>query len=148
MDQGTSGLNACRFYMGKRLTAYHWVTSAAELRNTLLTLGPVCVGVDWYNSMFSPKVSYGTGRAYMKVDKGSGLAGGHEFIINGINLKPVTGPAYYRMKNSWGKSWPGSENPGVKTYGPGTARFALADLESLLFNDGGDAVLITEVAAA
>src|SRR5206468_2149187 len=124
---------------------YHWVSSPDELRNTILTVGPVCVGVNWYASMDHPQLGPND-RAYMVVDPSSGLRGGHEFEINGINLQPESGPAFYRMKNSWGRQWPGDALPGQKVYGPGTARFALTDLEDLVFNHGGDAVLITEVA--
>ena len=41
--------------------------------------------------------------------------------------------------NSWGMQW-----PGLGYMGPGTARFELGDLETLIFGMGGDAVLITE----
>jgi len=141
LQQGTSGLAACREMKQEGIiSAYHWVTTPGELRNTILELGTVCVGVNWYNSMFEPKAKYGTRRAYFTVDHSSGLAGGHEFVINGIDLAPSSGPPFYRMKNSWSQDWPGN---GV--LGPGTARFALTDLESLIFNEGGDAVLISEV---
>jgi hypothetical protein len=144
LQQGTSGLAACRELTKEgKISAYHWVTSADELRNTILALGSVCVGTNWYNSMFKPKLGLNS-RAYMVVDKASGLAGGHEYVINGINLAPTSGPAYYRMKNSWGKQWPGDEISGT-VYGAGTARFACTDLEELIFNENGDAVLITEV---
>jgi hypothetical protein len=54
----------------------------------------------------------------------------------GIDLGPEDGSEpYYRMKNSWGKSWADG----------GTARFRLADLEKLIFEGWGDAVLIHEL---
>jgi hypothetical protein len=43
------------------------------------------------------------------------------------------------MKNSWGTQWPGSP------YGAGTARFALTDLENLIFGEYGDAFVISEI---
>lgn len=140
LQKGTSAILACRVLKTRgTISAYHQCTSPDELRNTLLTVGSVCVGVNWYNSMFNPKVAYGTGRAYMNVDRSSGLAGGHEFVINGINLAPTAGPPFYRMKNSWGTQWPGSP------YGAGTARFALTDLENLIFGEYGDAFVISEI---
>jgi hypothetical protein len=141
LEEGTTALVAARYYQGKgKISAYHWVTSPLELRNTVLELGSVLAGTNWYESMFWPKDTYGNGRGYITVDRSSGLAGGHEYLINGINLEPDVGPPFYRMKNSWGKSWPGTPK------GPGTARFACTDLEELIFGEGGDAVLITEVA--
>jgi hypothetical protein len=144
-QEGTSGIEACRVLATRgSITQYHWITTPEELRNAVLVLGTICVGTYWYNSMFSPKVAYGTQRAYMKVDRQSGLAGGHEYVINGINLAPASGPPFYRMKNSWGLAWPGSENPGKTVLGAGTARFACTDIEELIFSEDGDAVLITE----
>jgi hypothetical protein len=134
LQEGTSGILACRVLANRgTITQYHWITSATEMRNTVLTLGAVCVGTNWFNSMFWPKVNYSN--YYLKVDPTSGLAGGHEYVINGINLVPASGPPFYRMKNSWGTSW--GKN--------GTARINCTDLEDLLFNRDGDAVLITEV---
>lgn len=136
LQEGTSGLAACQVLAIRgTISAYHWITSASELRNTLLTIGPVCVGTDWFNSMFNPISLYSN--KYMKVDSSSGLAGGHEYLINGVNLAPSSGKPFYRLKNSWGSGW--GQN--------GTARIYCSDLEDLLFNKGGDAVVITENAA-
>lgn len=132
-QQGTSGLAACRVLMQRgSITAYHWVTTASELRNAVLTLGSICVGTDWFNSMFTPVRRYR--RAWLNVDPSSGLAGGHEYVINGINVAPSVGPPRYRGKQSWGRQWGDS----------GNFRIACSDLEELIFSRGGDAVLITE----
>lgn len=134
LQEGTSGLAACRVLATRgTITSYHWVTTAEELRTAVLDLGTVCVGTNWYESMFDPVERYGN--SYMRVSPASGLAGGHEYLINGINLAPSEGPPFARMKNSWGKGW---------GHG-GTARFELSALEDLLFSADGDAVLITEV---
>jgi hypothetical protein len=130
---GTSGLAACRVLAQRgTISQYHWITSPTELRNTLLTVGSVCVGTDWYGSMFTPVFQYGN--AYLTVDTTSGIAGGHEYLINGINVEPSSGLPYYRMKNSWGQGW------GYN----GTARIYCKDLDWLLFQSNGDAVIITE----
>ena len=132
-QQGTSGYAACRVLADRGLISeYHWMTSPTELRNTLLTMGSVCVGIDWYTSMFTPFSQYSN--KYLKVDKASGLAGGHEVLINGLNLAPSGGKPFYRMKNSWGTSW--GQN--------GTVRILTSDLDDLLFNQNGDAVIIKE----
>jgi hypothetical protein len=140
LQEGTSALAACRvMYRRAEISAYHWITSPDEFINTLLTVGPACVGVNWYPSYDHPQVLYGSGRAYLSLDRSVAPRGGHEFVVNGINLRPVSGPPFARMKNSWGKSWPGS------TYGPGTARIPLDDLWTLLFSENGDAVVVTEM---
>ena len=84
--------------------------------------------------MFSP-VKEGN-QFYMKVNYSSTMVGGHEYVVNGIDLNPTDGSEpYYRLKNSWGKGWGKG----------GTARFKLADLEKLIFEGWGDAVLINEL---
>lgn len=132
-QKGTSGYAACRVLMDRgTISAYHWVSTPEEMKNTLLTVGSVCIGIDWFNSMFYPVPKYSN--QYLTVDPTSGLAGGHEVVINGLNLNPVYGKPYYRLKNSWGTSW------GYN----GTVRVLVDDLNNLLFNRGGDAVVITE----
>lgn len=132
-SQGTSAYSACRVLAERgAVSAYHWITSADEMRNTILTLGSVAVGIDWYDSMFYPYAKYSN--QYLRVATESGLAGGHEVLINGANFAPSQGAPFYRIKNSWGQSWGKG----------GTARIKAADLEWLLFSRGGDAVLVTE----
>jgi hypothetical protein len=136
LQNGTSALAACRVLASRgEIASYHWVSSAAELRNALLVLGSVCVGTDWFTSMFHPVKRYSGW--YMDIDESSGLEGGHEYVLNGINLRPAAGPAFYRLKNSWGRGW------GYN----GTARVECAALEALIFGRGGDAVLLSEVPA-
>lgn len=136
LEQGTSGLAACRVLATRgTISQYHWVTTPEEMQNTILTLGPVCIGIDWFNSMFYPNAKYSN--MYIPVDYTSGLAGGHEVVINGINLHPTDGPPFYRLKNSWGTSWGKG----------GSARIAMSLVHDLLFARGGDAVIITENAA-
>ena len=130
---GTNAVYACRVLKERgTISDYSWVTSAEELRNTVLAVGSVCVGTAWFESMFDPYSKYSA--KYLRVDPSSGIAGGHEYLINGLNLQPTYGRPYYRLKNSWGTSW-GSK---------GTARIYCADLEDLLFNRNGDAVIVAE----
>jgi hypothetical protein len=133
-QKGTNAWYACRVLMERgTISAYHWITTPEEMKNTVLAVGSVAVGTDWFNSMFEPVSQYSN--RYIKVNPGSGLAGGHEYLINGVNLNPSSGPPFYRVKNSWGRGW-GKD---------GTARIAVADLHDLLFNRGGDAVIVSEV---
>lgn len=135
MQKGTSGLSACQVLLRRgAIDGYEWITGTDALRYALLELGPLCVGTTWYESMYSPK-KVGDQR-YMRVNFDSAQLGGHEYVINGIDLDPQDGSEpYYRMKNSWGKDWGNG----------GTARFRLAELEQLIFEGWGDAVLIHEL---
>jgi hypothetical protein len=142
MKKGTSAVSACQVLLQRgAIDRYEWVgnwnAGPVDLRFTLLELGPVCVGSNWYQSMYSP-VQVGE-QFYMKVNYESSVNGGHEFVVNGIDLDPLDGSEpYYRMKNSWGTDW-GNH---------GTARFKIQDLEQLIFEGWGDAVLPHEVPRA
>jgi len=136
MQKGTSARSACEVLLKRgAIDRYEWVWSGPDaLRYTLLELGPVCVGCGWFSSMDSPVPI--DGQVYMKVNYDTQLRGGHEFVINGIDLQPVDeSEPYYRMKNSWGTGW-GNH---------GTARFRLADLEGLIYGGWGEAILIHEL---
>ena len=139
LSKGTSAVSACQVLLERgAIDRYEWVANwnagPMDLRSTLLELGPVCVGSNWYQSMDTPTVI--GGHSYMKVNYSSTVRGGHEFVVNKIDLDPEDGSEpYYRMKQSWGTDW-GDH---------GTARFKIADLEELIFNGWGDACLIHEL---
>jgi len=133
MQQGTSAILACRVLQDwGDISAYYWMSDADELRNTVLNVGSVCIGVYWYYSMEYP-YAYNN-NMYININEASGIAGGHEVLVNGVNLAPAVGKPYYRIKNSWGRGW--GHN--------GTVRVFTEDLENLIFNSDGDAVLIME----
>ena len=139
LSKGTSAVSACQVLLERgAIDRFEWVgnwnAGPLDLRYTLLELGPVCVGSNWYTSMDSP-VKVGN-QFYMKVNYSSAVRGGHEFEIDRIDLDPEDGSdPYYAILNSWGPGW-GKE---------GTARFRIADLEQLIFEGWGDAVLIHEL---
>jgi hypothetical protein len=142
LSKGTSAVSACQVLLKRKaIDRYewvaHWNAAVDDLRYALLELGPVCVGSNWYASMDSP-TQVGN-QFYMNVDYTSRVRGGHEFVIDRIDLDPQDGSEpYYTMLNSWGTSWGKG----------GTARFRLADLETLIFEGWGDAVLISELPRA
>ena len=135
LQKGTSAVSACQALLTRKaIDRYEWVTDIDGLRYTLLELGPVCVGSTWYTSMDSP-IPQGD-QVYMKINYSSAVRGGHEYVIDRIDLDPLDGSEpYYTMLNSWGTSWGKG----------GTARFRLADLETLIFGGWGDAVLVHEL---
>ncbi len=90
-----------------------------------MTLGPVVIGVDWYEGMFKPDK-----RGYIKPT--GRKMGGHCCLVIGITVtRGPKGSGYYTIYNSWGPSW------GDK----GTARIRRVDLGKLI-DDGGDAFSI------
>lgn len=131
-QEGTYAIEACRVLAARNeISTYHWVTSPEELQTTLLERGSVCVGTNWYYDMFYPEAR--NDNMYLRVS--GQYAGGHEYVLNGIDTDPSDGKPFYRMKNSWGIGW-GKH---------GTARILKEDMDDLIFAQGGDAVLIKEV---
>lgn len=110
--------------------AYYNAANVDEVVQTILTVGPVCFGSNWYGSMDTPQTAYGN--VYLSVDEASGVRGGHEYLLDGVNLEPADGEPYVRLHNSWGTGW---------AHG-GTARVTLNDLGKLFV---GDAFVATEL---
>lgn len=78
------------------ISAYLWGYTVADLVSAL-QLGPVLIGVDWYEGMDDPQ-----GRRGEKVLRAVGtVRGGHAIVVNGIDLDD----GMVRLRNSWGRSW-------------------------------------------
>lgn len=77
---------------------YSWCFGVEQLAATVLELGPVVIGVPWYESMYSTD-----DEALVKV--AGSIVGGHCLYVNGYNVsRPVgdyTGKVF-RWRNSWG----------------------------------------------
>ncbi len=113
---GTSVRAGAKVLQGMGLiSTYRWAWNLDTALNTLLEQGPLVVGTNWYSDMFSVDED-------RMVTPGGGIAGGHAYVINGINL--VGG--FVRLKNSWGRDW------GYN----GHARMTLETFERLLHEDG------------
>ena len=104
------------------ISEFRWANSLSEVVDAVLNLGPVVVGTWWYSDMFSPD-------AKGKIKATGEKAGGHAYIINGVNVKKRV----FRIKNSWGRSW--GKN--------GHAYISFDDFEKLL-NDYGEACMAFE----
>lgn len=105
--------------------SYHWAFGVDEVR-LALKLGPVVIGIPWYESM------YETGKGGLVVVEGEQV-GGHAILLTG--WAPRFGrlsrsPEVFRWRNSWGPTY------GVQGNGYVTA----ADLARLLADEGEAAV--------
>lgn len=77
-----------------RIQSYYWAFDVNTLINTVLNIGPVVVGTNWYRGMFYPDIN-----GLIRVS--GNLAGGHAYCINGVDIPRKL----FRIKNSWGRSW-------------------------------------------
>jgi hypothetical protein len=132
LEQGAYTRQILKVLVSRGLVgAYHRAASVDEVITAILTLGPVCFGSNWYRSMDDVQSMYGN--SYIYVDEATGSRGGHEYILDAIDLAPAEGPPYARLHNSWGSD-----------YGhDGTVRVTIEDLNTLFV---GDAYIATELA--
>jgi hypothetical protein len=91
-SDGTSGAKAAK-KLGL-ISGYLHITTPEALASAL-TLGPVIVGTDWYESMFTTD-QHGN----VQFDKSSGIAGGHEYCLD-----EITSDGRFGFTNSWGTSY-------------------------------------------
>ena len=103
---------------------YYWALTLDDVIDCLLLKSPIVVGTNWYNSMFEPDKE---GIVTIKPD--SFVAGGHAFLLDGVN----TTKAFVSFPNSWGKSWGNN----------GRAKLSFEDLERLL-GEAGEACCAQE----
>lgn len=102
---------------------YRWAFDADTIARQVLEIGPVVMGTNWHQAMFTPDAK---GIIHVEGD----LAGGHAWIINGYNGST----RMFRMKNSWGREW--GRN--------GRASISYKDVGDLLAADG-EAAMAVEV---
>lgn len=118
--EGTSVLAGAQVLksMGHYL-AYLWAGSEREIAMTLGYLGPVVLGINWYDSMYMP------GRNGVLRLAGR-VVGGHAICVIGLD----TDRDAYLLQNTWGDSW------GER----GRAWLLRKDLERLVFQEDGEAM--------
>lgn len=110
---------------------YRWAFGIQDVLRVLGYQGPVVLGIDWYNDMYTPNEKH-----FIKPT--GELVGGHAILANGVKIvkldstKPRTwenldqDKSFVRLHNSWGTG-----------YGLGGDAFiTVRDLDSLLKNSG------------
>ena len=123
--EGTSVLAGAKAIMETGyLTQYRWAFNIEQVRDAVIAEGPVILGINWYDSMYSTRPSG-------LVEVGGKVVGGHAIALTGYNprarLKGEGGyKEVFRWKNSWGTSY--GKN--------GTGYVKIEDLERLLKEDG------------
>ena len=77
-----------------RIRSYYWAFDLDTVIQTVLNLGPVVVGTDWYAGMMRPDRDG-------NVRPSGELLGGHAYVLNGVDRLSRR----FRLKNSWGRGW-------------------------------------------
>lgn len=73
---------------------YRWAFSLEDVIRTLGYVGPVVLGINWYQGMFEPNregIIYTDGP----------IMGGHAIMARGVDVDNKL----IRLRNSWGKNW-------------------------------------------
>ena len=107
-----------RNFMG----GYHWAFSVEDVRDALVTTGPVVIGIPWFESMYET-------RPDGLVEVSGNNVGGHCILLTGYFQKKVFGGKpveVVQWRNSWGDEY------GIH----GDAWVKLEDLATLLKDDG------------
>lgn len=116
-DTGSSGIGVAKALVKLGLAAKYTHAFSLDALKSALQTGPVMVGTVWLESMFDTD-----SEGYVKVDRKSPIAGGHEYVISAYNATTKS----FRMDNSWGDGW------GVR----GSAWLLEADMQWLLSQQG------------
>ena len=115
-DTGSTVLGALKALKGLGFAkGYHWCFGLEDVLKTLSTLGPVEVGLNWYEGFDKPDA-----KGLVKI--GGSIRGGHAFEILGVDAERKLVWAI----NSWGSDW-GHD---------GRFAFSWKDLDRLLHEDG------------
>lgn len=119
LDDGTSVRAGAQYLTTKgRLKSYVWAFTLADANAWLLRNGPLVLGTNWYDGMFTPDA-----QGVVRIKKaGDTIAGGHAYLARGTDLKR----GMVRCVNSWGTTW------GLA----GQFLLPFEDLERLISEDG------------
>lgn len=116
------------------ITDYRWTWSVEEIATIIVTKGPVCVGVEWFEGMYWPG-------ADLLLKAAGRVVGRHAYILRGYSPAGVAWTLpdrterlfpfpTFRMRNSWGADW-----------GANGDAFIAVDTFAMLMARGGDAAV-------
>lgn len=137
--EGTSVL-ACAKAIAEAgwMLEYRWAFGLADVLETLSYLGPVILGINWYDGMMNPRVVLQDGDTWQAGDcvipVTGDVVGGHAILARGIDVARQA----VLLHNSWGDSWGCG----------GTAWITWGELDRLLHEDGEACVPVIRVNAA
>ncbi len=100
-----------------RLKSYVWSFELQPTIEWILTMGPVVIGSNWYQSMSKPDA-----QGFAQIKPKSPIEGGHCYLIRGADTRR----ALVTCTNSWGDDWGKS----------GEFYLPFRDLERLIHEDG------------
>lgn len=129
-DTGSDGLSVAKVLQSMGLVASYTHAFSREALASALQSGSVLIGIEWYNSMFEPHSDGG-----IPVSLSSGLAGGHEVVVDQLEVVDQGDHDRYWITNSWSTSW-GQQ---------GRAFFTGKDIRTLLSRDGDVTVPLVAV---
>lgn len=94
-SQGTSVLAGVKVVQKLGyITEYRWAFNLDDLIDSVSSLGPAVMGVDWYSGMFQPDL-------WGYIAPTGKIEGRHAIMIKGVNVEKQR----FRLHNSWGSSW-------------------------------------------
>jgi hypothetical protein len=116
-DPGSDGIDGAN--AAKKLGLIGGYTHCTDLptMQQALMQGPVCIGINWYDSFDNPSST-----GMVSISKGAQVRGGHEVVVVGMD----PGTQIFAADNSWSTSW------GLN----GTFQFSFATMTRLLSESG------------
>lgn len=111
-----AGIKAVKKLYPGTMQDYRWAFPFEDILRTLSYIGPVVLGIDWHQDMFTPNDNHIISPGDSK------KVGGHAICANGVSMEN----RLVRLKNTWGYNW-GTH---------GQAFISFEDLEKLFYQKG------------
>lgn len=99
-DTGSDALGVMAAFRELGLATVYNHAFSLDATRAALQKGPVMWGTVWLNSMFETDAN-----GFLVVDPTSGVAGGHELVLNGMTVGTTPDADIFGGDNSWGSGW-------------------------------------------